>query len=303
MDKIIKNVGRLNMKKILFIITSSKTYKNEDFYLDRVDLTKQLDVRNNWLMSAVHFGHDFVFVDGDNEVESYEPELHLFHASCSDAADLSKQKRCYEWCLENKEFDKVYFCDDSTFININNIENLDNVMACCDSYVPGELYCSIKCAHGQRMYYLSQIMRFYKDNGRTDRKIIINFPLDDKKVDLYKYSQPIPRYYDFIKDKNNWEYHGGYKDSVIKNLFDFWPYASRSSKYFVINAKMLEIYNQKLSNNLLNKFRQSLVDPNNLFLCSEKDGAIKNWKLDNNLRTKLRLDFEGLERYNYYKGG
>lgn len=288
------------MKKILFIIISSKTYKNEDFYLDRVDLTKQLDIRNNWLMSAVHFGHDFVFVDGDNETESYDSALHLFHASCYDNDYDLKRKRCYDWCLENKNFTHVYFCDDSTFININNIENMDHA---CDSYVPGELYWSIKCASGQRMYYLDQIMRLYKDNGYTNRKIIINFPLDSQKVDLYKYSQPVPRYYDFIKDKNNWEYHGGYKDSVINNLFNFWPYAAKSAKYFVININMLEVYSQKLSNVLLDKFRQSLIDPNNLFLCSENDASIKNWKLDNDLKCELRLDFENLESYNYYKGG
>lgn len=183
-------------------------------------------------------------------------------------------------------------------------------------YFPGELYGTIHYASGKRAYFLHNIVKFYQENGYTNRKIILFFPLNSyAEYDIVSYestlsiSRKSKRWYDFTTDPNGWEYHGGYARSTchIEHLFRFWPYAQNSAKYFVINFnealkdyKNNNILYEKYFKYLIEKCEYSLINKNNLLLSSDKDENIDGWVIDNSLKDKLKLNFENLNTYNFY---
>lgn len=181
-------------------------------------------------------------------------------------------------------------------------------------YVPGELYATIHYVTGKRSYYLHNIFRFFNENGYTNRKIILGGPLDSQKLnEVVSYESTLgrktPRWYDFVIDPNGWEYHGGYPRSTIifNRLIDFWPYAENGTKFFVINIETIlndsigtPSFNTNL-NKLVGLCESSLIDKNNILLCSSKEENIDGWVLDNSVKESLNLNFEYLNEYNFYR--
>jgi hypothetical protein len=184
----------------------------------------------------------------------------------------------------------------------------------CPFYIPGELYSTIHYVCGRRGYFLNNMFRFYQENGYTNRKIIFGFPFDATirnefityEVEAHRKTK---RDYDFILDKNGWEYHSDYSRSTIINvdfLLNFWPYASNSTKYFIVNFEfLLKNYNEdqkpEIEKILINKFTESLINKDNLLLCSRSEYNSSNWKLDESAVVDLKLNFEDLSNWKFYR--
>jgi hypothetical protein len=205
----------------------------------------------------------------------------------------------------------IYDC----MISNENISKVFSMEAHSPFYVPGELYATVHYVCGKRFYLLNNVLRFYQDNGFTKRKIIFNFPFTSTHLNPFvtyevEANRKTQRHYDFTVDKNNWEYHSGYVRSTITNvneLVKFWPYARNSAKYFVVNIGPLLSYHEgaakeDLKNYLISKFEKSLINKDNLLMCSEslQNDLGKEWKLNNSVKKSLKLDFENLNDYNFY---
>lgn len=181
-------------------------------------------------------------------------------------------------------------------------------------YIPGELYATIHYVTGKRSYFLHNTFRHFQENGYTNRKIILGFPLESQKsYELISYESTAKRktrrWYDYTVDPNGWEYHGGYlRSSAIFNHFKtFWPYAKNGTKFFVLNYNVIlhdyvgySNFQENLQY-LIDMCEDSLIDKRNLILCSEKMETVKGWEIDNSVREKLNLNYEGLNNYNFYK--
>lgn len=181
-------------------------------------------------------------------------------------------------------------------------------------YLPAELFATIHYVSGKRTHFLHNTFRYFNENGYTNRKIILGGPIDIMKTNdvvTYEstYGRKTKRWYDFTVDCNGWEYHGGYPRSDVNfnHLKGFWPYAENSTKFFVINYNVLlhnyvghSTFYDNL-NYLIQKCEYSLINKNNLLLCSEKIEEIKGWTPDNSVKEKYKLNFELLNKYNFYK--
>jgi hypothetical protein len=202
---------------------------------------------------------------------------------------------------------------DAIYNDLSITKNLDYNKSAVQ-YIPGELYATIHYVTGKRSYFLNNILRFFNENGYTNRKIILGGELESHKSnDVVSYESIIgkktQRWYDFTVDPNGWEYHGGYIRShlVFNTLMGFWPYAEKATKYFVINVDVVlsdfintDIFYSNL-NKLVNECEKSLIDEKNLFLCSKKFREIDGWSIDNDIKQKYKLNFESLNDYNYFK--
>lgn len=366
--------------KILFIICSSKTHNhNNQFIIDRVDLTRKLDIINTWGQDALSLGHDILFFEGDSEEEYYNDDTKTLYLKENDSYESEgisplfvKAQKAFNWVLKNKEFDVVYSCDDDVFVNLpefskldfsydfssngslggggfifskksleiiskyNNIEfkNADSAIYniiinnsvsnnlkinnhnifCSPFYFPGELYSTIHYVSGKRAYFLHNMLKYYHENGYTNRKILIGGLLDSQKTNnIVSYESGVkrksPRWYDFTVDSNNWEYHGGYIRSNIhfNNLKDFWPYSKNSTKIFVLNFNYIlsdyingNLFYQNLEY-LINKCEESLIDKNNLFLLSQNKENINGWIIDDDIKNEFNLTFELLDNCYFYR--
>jgi hypothetical protein len=228
-------------------------------------------------------------------------------------------KKAMQALVEYKNEEKHSVADHAIYDCIrsnNSVSKIFSMMEHGAFYIPAELYATVHYVCGKRCYFLNNILRSYRDNGFTNRKIIFNFPFSGiEKNSFVTYEVEINRKtrrdYDFTVDKNNWEYHCGYARSSIINvnsLREFWPYAKNSAKYFVVNISPLLRYHEgaskeDLKNYLINKFEESLINKDNLLLCSDlKDNKDipKEWKLNNSVKDSLKLNFENLVNYNFY---
>jgi hypothetical protein len=181
-------------------------------------------------------------------------------------------------------------------------------------YVPGELYSTIHYCTGRRSYLYNNLLKNYKENGCTNRKIIMGYPISHCYNPIVTYETSVKRstisYYDFAYDPYGWEYHLAYSRSSIlhPNIFyNFWPYALNSSKYFIVNMEyFLQNYESKehkenFFNYLSQKCQESLINKNNLFICSQEKQIYDGWKINNNLVDNLDLRFQDLKNWNFYE--
>lgn len=203
----------------------------------------------------------------------------------------------------------------SAIMSAPNITKFTDSPKNCPFYFPGELYATIHYVTGKRSYFLHNIFRYYHENGHTNRKIILGGAINmTKENELVTYETAVnrrtKRWYDFTTDPNGWEYHGIYPRSMmyIENLKNFWPYANNATKYFVINFKiMLQSFplgSDQFFDNLnflIKKCEQSLTNKNNLLLCSDNNEYIEGWAIDNSVKESLKLNFEDLNKCNFYK--
>jgi hypothetical protein len=120
--------------KILFVVTSSKTHDHSgSFTIDRVDLTRRLDVINTWGEDVIEYGHDIIFFEGGSEVEYYNDDTKTLHLTESDIYEstgtisllFNKVQSAFKWILKNKDFDIVYNCDDDVYVNLHQFLKLD----------------------------------------------------------------------------------------------------------------------------------------------------------------------------------
>ena len=180
-------------------------------------------------------------------------------------------------------------------------------------YVPGELYATVHYATGKRAHHLYHMFKNFQINGFTNRKIIFGSPVSIwAHNEIMSYESPdrnTARWYDFTTDPNGWEYIGGYPrgDVGLHHFKEFWPFAENGTKYFVINpylffpdfANNQDLYKADF-NFLVEKCLFSLINKNNLLLCTEKEESIQGWQLDNSVKETLQLNFETLNDYNFY---
>jgi hypothetical protein len=363
--------------KILFLILTSKEHNHQNnFNIDRVDLTRKLDVINTWVTDALYLGHEVIFFDGGNEIEYYDENSRTLHLNTPDGYESEntisplylKVKKATEWVYNNIDFDYTYICDDDVYVNlkeflkidfnydfisnrflggggflysrkglkvlidneINDLGNCDTLIyklmysnsnikkinnySFCPFYIPGELYSTIHYVTGKRMYFVHNLIKNFQENSNTNRKIILNFPFNIMKKNIIvsyesKVNRISKRYYDYTTDPNGWEYHGNYQRShiTIESLKKFFPYAENSTKFFVINFNSLlsDYINfpnyEENFNFIINNCEKSLINKNNLLLCSDKEENIIGWELDNDAKEKYQLTFEELNNYYYYK--
>ena len=115
------------MKKILFLVLTSKTHNHGDqLNIDRVDLTRKLDAINTWVGDVLDTDNDVIFFDGENENVSFDENSKTLHLTdydgYEDGVSLSKLfpkvKSALKWVYENKEFDTLYLCDDDIYVNL-----------------------------------------------------------------------------------------------------------------------------------------------------------------------------------------
>jgi hypothetical protein len=219
--------------------------------------------------------------------------------------------------LLNYENKDLRVCDQVIYDAIRNDDTITKNFGqskTCPFYMPGELYATIHYVTGKRSYHLHNVFRYFNENGYTNRKIILGGPLNSLKLnEVVSYEsgagKKTPRWYDFVIDPNGWEYHGGYLRSriVLNGLVDFWPYAANATKFFVINIETIfhdylghPIFKEKLDK-LVSLCESSLINKNNILLCSSKLEVLEGWSLDNSVKDSLKLNFELLNTYNFYR--
>ena len=115
------------MKKILFLVLTSKTHNHGDqLNIDRVDLTRKLDAINTWVGDVLDTDNDVIFFDGENEEVLFDENSKTLHLTDYDGYEdgitlsklFPKVKSALKWVYENKEFDTLYICDDDIYINL-----------------------------------------------------------------------------------------------------------------------------------------------------------------------------------------
>lgn len=125
--------------KILFVIGSCKQYVNGNFIIDRVDLARRVPLIHTWVDDAIYAGHDVIFFEGGHSTEYYDERTRTLHLAVDDlyepdpSADGSvvlsrlyiKHQAAYKWVLNNKEFDKVFVCDDDVYVNLQEFMKMD----------------------------------------------------------------------------------------------------------------------------------------------------------------------------------
>lgn len=363
--------------KILFLILTSKTYNKSNICnIDRVDLTRKLDIINTWANDVIYYGHKIIFFEGGNEIEYYNKDSNTLHLNTPDGYENEnnisplylKVKKASEWVYNNVDFDYVYICDDDVYVNVKEFLNIDfnydfisngslggggflysrkglkvlidneiKTLGNCDIliyqlmyskneirkltignfqpfFILGELYATIHYVTGKRMYYVHNMIKNYQENGYTNSKILLNVPLNtDKENEIISYETKLnkktKRWYDYTTNHDGWEYHGNYNSSLItiQRLKNFWCYGKKSIKFFVINFNsLLQDYKghpnyEENFNFIINNCEKSLINKNNLLLCSDKEENIIGWELDNSAKEKYKLTFEELNNYYYYK--
>lgn len=215
-------------------------------------------------------------------------------------------KKAIEHCLkyDNEGFSQADLGIFSIMMRDESLKRKTDLNTCCPQYFPGELYSTVHYVTGKRTYHFHNILKNYRENGITNRKIILFFPLNsmvDNRIVTYETTanKKTKRWYDFTEDINGWEYHGGYTRSAMDMpyLKRFWPYAEKATKYFVIN------YDHVVNDLdfLVSKCENSLINSQNVFLISEKNSFIDGWVIDQTLKETLKLNFETLNNCFLYK--
>jgi hypothetical protein len=133
--------------KILFLGFTSKKYDGHGIRIDRSDLTRKMSCMETWVPRIEKAGHEVIFFDGNNEIQSYDEKNKILHLISDESYDYNylkdqgigslmyeRLKEAVSWCLKNKEFDYIFRTDDGSYINafvidkmINDIEDYDVV--------------------------------------------------------------------------------------------------------------------------------------------------------------------------------
>jgi len=282
-------------------------------------LYKKIQAAFKWALDNKDF--DYVYVCDDdvyiNSEEFFKIEMNydfMSSGAFGGGGYFLSKKAMQEIIDTDTEFS---VCDLAMYGILRADKNLTSYSENCKHaifYFPAELYATVHYATGKRAYFLKEMFSFYKENGFTNRKIILGGPLDSYKENLLvsyeaTHNRKTKRWYDFVKDPNGWEYHGGYARSSanINHLKNFWPYAKNSTKYFVLNFdtflndykhdKTLYFENMQF---LIKKCEESLIDDNNLILLTDKNIEIDGWKLSQEVKEKLKLNFEVLNDCFFY---
>lgn len=283
-------------------------------------LLKKIQKAFEWAIKNKQF--DYVYICDDdvyiNSEQFFKKEItHDFmSAGAFGGAGYFLTKKAMEVLCEYKNY-HFSVCDLAMYSILSQNDSITKFYENKDHsifYFPGELYSTVHYVTGKRSYFFQNVLRFYKENGYTNRKIILGGPLDSYKENIavtYESSikRKTKRWYDFTVDPNGWEYHGGYPRSSVhlNHLKSFWPYAENSAKYFVVNFdKFLGDYKDDkkayLENMeyLIEKCEYSLINKNNIILLTEDGRDIEGWVKQNNLKKDLNLDFEVLSSCNFY---
>lgn len=142
--------------KILFLVTSCKTYSFSNIFIDRPDLTRKLSCLETWVPRVINKGHDVLFFEGDAEEIIYDEQRKHLYLPINDEYDYGEKpapqferlKLAIEWCLKNKEFDHLYTITDSDYINAYSLNE--------DVYDKLQEYDFITNGYGGNGYYMSK---------------------------------------------------------------------------------------------------------------------------------------------------
>jgi hypothetical protein len=111
--------------KILFLVTTCKTYSFSNIFIDRPDLTRKLSCLETWVPRVIKKGHDVLFFEGDSEELIYDEQHKHLYLPINDEYDYGLKpapqyerfKLALSWCLENLEFDYINTITDSDYVN------------------------------------------------------------------------------------------------------------------------------------------------------------------------------------------
>lgn len=275
-------------------------------------------ILENRKFDIVFSGEDDMYININEFVKIPESVDFMNHGDCMTVGGLGGggyilNRKALE-ALVNHNNTHSHVADHAT---INGLAGLNIVghNRCAPFYFPAELYGMMHYVVGKKVYLLHHTLQYFRENGYTNRKIILGGPLDAMKLnDLISYEttarKRTVRWYDFTTDPNNWEYHCGYPNSPalpVAWIEPFWPFAEKATKYFVLNFKGMlpnikfgteEFYNG--FDFYVNNCERSLINKDNLILCSDGEEELKGWKINNTVKKSLKLDFEQLSACNFY---
>ena len=98
MKELLQNLNcNMENPKILFLITSSKTHNhNGAVVIDRVDLTRKMNILNTWGQDVIDYGHEIVFFQESNDCVFYDEKTKTLHLDVSDDSIKESHKLNYE---------------------------------------------------------------------------------------------------------------------------------------------------------------------------------------------------------------
>ena len=127
--------------KILFLAYTSKSYNGGGIKIDRADLTRKMSCLETWVPRIKKLGHEVIFFDGSNEVQSYDEKNSTLHLVANESYDydylkdqnigslmLVRLQEVLRWALANREFDYVFRVDDGTYVNAFVIEDIYEIL-------------------------------------------------------------------------------------------------------------------------------------------------------------------------------
>jgi hypothetical protein len=121
--------------KILFLVTTCKTYSFSNISIDRPDLTRKLSCLETWVPRVIKKGHDVLFFEGGAEDTIFDEQHKHLYLPINDEYDYGfnpapqyeRFKLAVSWCLENLEFDYINTITDSDYVNAYSLnENVYN---------------------------------------------------------------------------------------------------------------------------------------------------------------------------------
>lgn len=123
--------------KILFLGYTSKKYNGHSTIIDRPDLTRKMSCLETWVPRVEKLGHEVIFFDGSNEVQSFDKNNRILHLVADERYDdsrlefekkpsymIERLREAINWALGNREFDYIFRTDDGSYINAYVLEDV-----------------------------------------------------------------------------------------------------------------------------------------------------------------------------------
>ena len=165
--------------KILFLVTSCKTYSFSNIFIDRPDLTRKLSCLETWVPRVIGKGHDVLFFEGDAGSTYFNEQSKHLYLPINDEYDYGHKpapqferfKLALKWCLENKEFDYINTITDSDYVNAYSLnDNVYNKLKETDFVSNG---------FGGNGYYMSKkLCEIFVNEEYTNKKVHTDIALN-----------------------------------------------------------------------------------------------------------------------------
>lgn len=127
--------------KILFLGYTSKKYNGHSTIIDRPDLTRKMSCMETWVPRVEKLGHEVIFFDGSNDVQSFDKDNRILHVVADERYDdytlewerkpsymIERLREAIGWSLENCEFDYIFRTDDGSYINAYMLDEITQLV-------------------------------------------------------------------------------------------------------------------------------------------------------------------------------